>query len=415
MPSYSLRTTPKQKEAWAKFSENKTTLLEGGGRSGKTFIVCVLIVVRALRVPGSSHLIARFRFNHAKQAICYQTMPKVLELMGLKGRVHLNKTDWFYEFPNGSTIWIGGLDEKERTEKILGNEYATIFLNEASQLSFGSYEILITRLNPPKGMRSLVVIDYNPPTVSHWGYQLFHKRQFPDGRPVPDGDFATLKMNPVDNLENISEEYLETLNNLSEGKRRRFRDGEYGMDAGKLWRRAWIGYYPKPDELPDFLRVVIGVDPSGSVAGDEIGIVVAGTFINFRGEMQDMVIDDYSLHGTPEEWAKEVASAYDKYLADCVVAEKNYGGDMVEAVIRSAKKDINVRLITSSRGKVLRAEPISARYERGEVVHRITFMDLEDELCTYDPELSESPNRMDAAVFALTELSGEGVSILDAI
>lgn len=413
--TYRIIKTEKQKEAVKLITQFMTVLLEGGGRSGKTFIACYIIVIRAIKYPMSRHLIARFRFNHAKQAICYDTMPKVLEILGIRRRVNLNKTDWFYEFPNGSTIWIGGLDEKERTEKILGNEYATIFLNEASQLSFDSYEMLITRLNPPKNMKPMMIIDYNPPSITHWGYLIFHKRQFPDGRPVPDDDFKKLRMNPDDNIENISDLYIKNLSLLSESKRRRFLEGEYSLDSGKLWRRAWIKYFPTPHEIPDFIRVVVGVDPSGTTEGDEIGIVIAGQFYDHHGNIKAMVIDDYSCHGTPAQWAAEVASAYNRYLADCIVAEKNYGGDMVAATITNAQAGLNVKLVTSSRGKVLRAEPISAMYERDQVVHRMPFMDMEDEMCTYDPELSESPNRMDALVFALTELSGEGVSILDVI
>lgn len=398
--------TDKQIDAVRKIGQNTYTLLEGGSRSGKTFIALYVIIVRALKSK-SDHLVVRFRFSHAKQAICYQTMPKVLEAMGLIGLVHLNKSDWFYTLPNGSTIWVGGLDDKERSEKILGNEYATIFLNEASQISYDSYEIVSTRLNPPKGVAGRIMIDYNPPSIHHWGYKMFHQRIFPDGRSLPEGDFAVVKMNPRDNLANISETYIQTLSMLSEAKRKRFLDGDYSLDSGKLWRRAWIRYH---EGVPDLIRIVIGVDPSGSVDGDEIGIVIAGHYKTETGESKFLVLDDFSLHGTPEEWAGEVAAAYNKYAADLIVAEKNYGGDMVESVIKGAQKRLNVKLITSSRGKVLRAEPISAMYERAEVEHRIPFLELEDEMCIYDPEVSASPNRLDAAVFALTELGDSALT-----
>lgn len=344
-------------------------------------------------------------------------MPGVLKALGITGRVKLNKSDWFYEFPNGSSIWIGGLDDKDRLEKILGNEYATIFLNEASQISYEAYEFVVTRLNPGKGIHGKIIIDYNPPSISHWGYLIFHKRQFPDGRPVPDDDFVKIRMNPADNTENISDLYLYNLSLLSEAKRRRFAEGEYSLESGKLWKRAWIKYYPHPDDLPDFVRVVVGVDPSGTVGGDEIGIIVAGSYFDDHGDIKQMTIDDYSLHGTPGQWADEVSSAYHRWMADCVVAEKNFGGDMVESTIKNADKAINVRLITSSRGKTIRAEPISSMYEpnRNEICHRIPFTELEDEMCTYDPELSSSPNHMDALVFAHAELSGGDISILDVL
>lgn len=405
MPNF--KKTEKQKEATRLMSKQTTTLLEGGGRSGKTFITLRNILVRALRYEKTDHLVCRFRFNHAKQSICFQTMPKVIASLGLTDSVELNKTDWIYKLPNDSTIWIGGLDDKERTEKILGLEYATIYLNEASQISYDSYEIIRTRLNPPKGVPARFWLDYNPPSIQHWGFKIFHNRRFPSGIEVPDDDFKWIKMNPADNLDNISPEYLKTLSTLSAAKRKRFMEGDYSLDSGSLWRRAWIKYGEVPITL---LRVVVGVDPAGTVAGDEIGIIVAGKYNEGY-----IILDDYSCHGTPSEWAGEVANAYRKWNADVAVAEKNYGGDMVEHTLRTACPEINVKLVNSSRGKIVRAEPISALYEHGKVIHRIPFLDLEDEYCIYEPGADFSPGHLDAAVFALTELSGEGFSILDVI
>ena len=404
---YRIKKTVKQKEAVRLISENETTLLEGGGRSGKTFIVLFILLVRSMLFPGSRHLIARFRFAHAKQAICYDTMPKLLKLTGQTSKWKLNKTDWFYEHPNGSTIWVGGVDDKERLEKILGNEYATIFLNEASQLSYEAYEVLVTRLNPSPGMKAKMIVDYNPPSIHHWGYKIFHLRELPDGRKIKDGDFVKLQMNPIDNQENLGDGYLDRLDNLSEAKRRRFKDGEYSMDGGTLFKRAWIKY---GEELPDFHRVVIGVDPAGTEDGDSIGIVAMGLFEN-----KYYVLDDYTLHGSPTEWAAAVAQLYDKWLADVVVAEKNYGGDMVESTLKNAHPSMNVKLIHSSRGKILRAEPISVLYEKDMVIHRTMFNELEDEMCMYKPGETVSPNRLDAMVFAGTELSSEGTSMLDCL
>jgi hypothetical protein len=319
----------------------------------------------------------------------------------------LNRTDWFYYLPNGSRIWIGGFDDKERTEKILGNEYATIYFNEASQIRYETREMVMTRLNPPQNVPGKELIDYNPPSVTHWGYRIFHKREFPDGRPVPENDFMWLKMNPADNPY-VSKQYLEILGQMSAAKRNRFLNGEYQTDSGSLWKRAWI-QYDSTDR--NYQRIVIGVDPSGTSAGDEIGIVVAGKFGN-----EYRILDDVSCHGTPAEWSNTVYEAYKKWKADLVVAEKNYGGDMVYYTIKTGPliksneryTDINVKLITSSRGKLLRAEPISALYEHGQVKHRLPFNEIEDEFCIYDGT-QESPNRMDAAVFALTELSGHSV------
>lgn len=401
MPNYNIAKTDKQIQAIKLLKKNKTACLFGGSRSGKTFIALFAVVLRAINYLCTRHLVIRFRFSHAKQSICYDSMPDVLKALNVDTRVVLNKSDWFYEFPNGSTIWIGGLDDKERTEKILGNEFASIYLNEASQVSYDSHEMLTTRLNPPVGIKPLYIIDYNPPCKTHWGYSIFELRKFPDGRPVPDNDYAKLKMNPHDNRDNLSDDYIEdTLANLSAAKRKRFLDGDYGDDIGTLWRREWIRYQQQPDDLQ---RVVVGVDPTGSAGGDECGIVVSAS-----DGVEYYVLDDYSLHGTPSEWAQAVGAAYTKYKADAIVAEANYGGDMVKSTIKTSVPGANVKLVSATRGKVVRAEPISALYEQGKVWHTDVMQELEDELCMYDPATSASPNRMDALVWAITELSETG-------
>jgi PBSX family phage terminase large subunit len=400
------RDTDKQREALKLMAANKTTLLEGGGRSGKTVRIIRSMIVRALHYPGSWHLAARLRLSHARVSLWQKTIPEVLSNMRIDGLVRKNHFNMCVDFPltgGVSKLLVGGLDDKERTEKILGNEYATIFLNEASQISYDTYETVTTRLNPPKGVPPRFFLDYNPPSKRHWGYKIFHEREFPDGRPVPEGDYAWLKMNPRDNADNLDPSYFDTLDNLSISKRIRFRDGEYGTEEGALWRRDWIKYKQAPINL---VRVVVGVDPSGSAGGDEIGIAVAG----IDNEGKKYVLADHSMHGTPKEWGEEAVNAYNTTKADLIAAEKNFGGDMVEAVITQfGSKAVNVKLVNASRGKAVRAEPISAMYERNEVFHVKEFPALEDELCTWKPaEDTKSPNRLDALVWALTELSEDG-------
>jgi hypothetical protein len=404
--TFQVSLSDKQLELMKLISQFETVLAEGGGRSGKTFLFLYVEFIRSLLRP-SRHLAARFRFSHAKQSLCYDTIPKLIEILKLSSKVvRLNKSDWFYDFANGSSIWIGGLDDKERLEKILGNEYATIFLNEASQMSFEAYEIMITRLNAPIGMKAKMLIDYNPPSVTHWGYKMFHQGKLPDGSNIDRSRYGHIRMNPVDNPF-IGKDYIERLSNLTEAKKRRFLYGEYTLDAGKLWKRSSIKYN---SSLPPFTRVLVGVDPAGTVDGNEVGIIIVGEYEDFR-----WVLDDYSMNGSPAEWASEVAAAYHRWKADVVIAEKNYGGDMVHYTLTANHSNINVQLINSSRSKIVRAEPIAAEYEHGKWFHRIPFITLEDELCSYDPAKSQSPNRMDALVFCGNAILEDGASILDAI
>ncbi len=404
--------SPKQWEALEVISRNFTSSLEGGARSGKTLINLKSIIIRALKYPGTKHLITMFRFADVKRAIWYESMPKIDQLMELHGCFKPNKSDWFYQGPKGSQIWVGGLDDKERADKILGQEYATIYFPEVSRIPFTSYETARTRLNPPRGVPGKVLMDHNPPGKGHWLYKMFHERKLPDGTPVPADDFGCLLMNPSDNP-NLSPEYIKkNLMTLSIAKRKRFLLGQYGNEEGALWKRSWIKY--KKPTIEALQRVVTGVDPSGSKKGDLVGIVPAGK----ESDTEFYILGDYSMNGTPKEWGDEVVHVHEKFMGDCIAAEKNFGGDMVESTITDMGRRLNlkVNLVSASRGKIVRAEPISAMYERGVVYHAMELPELEDELCTYtgDPQ-EDSPNRMDAMVWAMTELSDGALSLADVL
>jgi hypothetical protein len=395
--------TPKQCEAIDVLSSNLTTLLEGGSRSGKSAIIIYAMLARALKYPGSMHLMARLHLSHAKVSLWMNTVPYILDSLGLKGKVKINNSDFYMDIgieDKISRIWCAGLDDGERMEKILGTEFATIFINEASQISFNHYEILKTRLNAPKGVMPRFWLDQNPGSMSHFTYKVFHDRKFPDGSPVPANDYGVLKMNPTDNKENLNESYITMLEGLSGSKRRRFLEGCYGTDdIGALWKREWIRYKKPPETL---VRVVIAVDPSGTVDGDEVGIIAIGK----DAENKLYVLGDYSMNGTPQQWATEVKRVYDLHAADVVVAEKNYGGDMVASTITGMGSfNINCELVNASRGKAIRAEPISAMYERGEVFHSHIMIELEDELCQWKSSDKESPNHLDSLVWGATALT----------
>jgi predicted phage terminase large subunit-like protein len=163
--------------------------------------------------------------------------------------------------------------------------------------------------------------------------------------------------------------------------------------------------------------VVVAVDPSGTKgggAGDDVGIVAAGKGRDGRF----YVLEDASCNLSPDAWARTVAATYEKWHADRVVAEMNFGGAMVEAVLRTAARHLPIKLVTASRGKVIRAEPIAALYEQGKVSHCGQFAALEDQLCsmTGGGYVGEgSPDRADALVWALTELSIYKPSLLDCL
>jgi phage terminase large subunit-like protein len=153
----------------------------------------------------------------------------------------------------------------------------------------------------------------------------------------------------------------------------------------------------------DMERIVIGVDPAGSSdrKRDETGIVVLG-----KKGSHFYVIDDLSGHYTPNGWAQACWDAYEKYQADMIVAEKNYGGEMVLSTLTNIRTDGRIELVTSRRGKVLRAEPIVGLYEQERVHHFTQLEELETQMCEWVPATQDSPDRVDALVHGMTELAG---------
>lgn len=397
-------------------------MLFGGSRSGKTFLLVRNVVMRALKAPKSRHAILRFRFNAIKGSVIFDTFPKVMELAFPGVKYTISKTDWFAEYENGAQIWFGGLDDKERTEKILGMEFVTIYLNEASQIPQGSRDIAVTRLaqqvdqviegKQAVPLKPRMYYDCNPPSKVHWAYRLFVEKRDPDTKQnVPNPlDYVAFQINPQDNQENVSAGYLDTLKNLSARLQKRFLKGEFAdATPNQLFHEEDIDKWRVTDGvLPDMVRVVISCDPSGSddadnADNDAIGIIAAGLGTDGNAYL----FEDCTVKAGPATWGNVVASAYDRHSADVVVGEVNYGGAMVKQVIQVARPRTNFKAVTASRGKAVRAEPFSALYEQGKVRHVGAFPELEDELTAFSTlgYMGEnSPNRADALIWALAEL-----------
>ena len=375
--------------------------------------------MRAIKHPGSKHLIVRKHGVHLAP-IWYQTYPEVLKKCFPGIKVEENKKDRFITFPNGSQVWFAGTDDKERIEKVLGWEWETIFINEGSQISFDIYETLKTRLNPGQGIKPLFIIDYNPPSKRHWGYMIFHRGLNPEtGQPIDQPErYAKLHMNPSDNVVNLSDTYIKTLESMSERKRNRFLHGNYSDDTeGALWRREWI-QDNRVKNHPDLESVVVAVDPavSGNEKSDDTGIIVAGSAYDDEGNQHFYVLADVTVHGDVTGWGRAVCEAYRKYMADRVVGEVNNGGDLVEVNIRNHDKDISYKSVRATRGKAVRAEPIADLYERGRVHHVGEFIELEDMCCSWTAQSDESPDNMDALVWGITYLSDtDGGEIYSAV
>lgn len=213
-----------------------------------------------------------------------------------------------------------------------------------------------------------------------------------------------------ENRDNLAEKFFKTIVTSYEGTRlgRQELNAEILDDApGALWTRANLDDYRVTEEkLPDLQRVVVAVDPAASSENEtsaETGIVVCGLGTDGRG----YVLNDLSCRKSPRGWARMAISALDLHHGDLIVAEKNNGGEMVEEVIRSERETANVQLVHASRGKVTRAEPISALYEQQRISHVGMFPQLEDQMVLFTPfgiEGNTTADRVDALVWAFTEL-----------
>lgn len=407
--------------------------------SGKTFLLIRNIILRALKAPGSRHLIVRSRFNHLKASVMRDTFPKVMRTcfpqLVKEDHWFINMTEGFARVKTGvdennlpvfSEIWFLGLDDKERMEKVLGMEFCTIYANEASQIAWQGVQILLTRLaqrvmqningtQVPLKLRFL--FDCNPPSKAHWAFKVFKQKADPDTKePLARPDnYDCFQMNPRDNVANLSPEYLETLQGLTPRMKRRFLDGEFAeATPNALFDEAVIDQWrADTSDLPDMVRVVVSVDPSGAsddeqnADNDEIGIMVEGLGTDGNA----YVLEDLTVKAGPATWGRIAVDAYQRHAADAVIGESNFGGGMVKYVIQTAAAKgnmrVNFRMVTASRGKTQRAEPFSALYEQGKVRHAGVFAKLEDELCAFSTSGytgPRSPNRADAHIWALAEL-----------
>lgn len=173
----------------------------------------------------------------------------------------------------------------------------------------------------------------------------------------------------------------------------------------------------KFDETPeDYARVVIGVDPAATEGGDETGIIAAGMTLPYAYYAPDrewadvthgFLLGDYSMHGTPKAWARTVIDAYHAHQANAIIVEINNGGEMVAHTLRTEEPALRIITVHASRGKSKRAEPVSSLYEQGRVHHVGEFQELEDQMVNWDPVDPDdgwSPDRMDAMVWAFTDL-----------
>ena len=238
---------------------------------------------------------------------------------------------------------------------------------------------------------------------------------------LKDPKTALTRGKTYDNAENLAESFLKAVKARYAGTRlgRQELDAELLEDVpGALWRRGLLDEHRRTHkQLPDMKRIVVSIDPAAkakenqrSEEGAETGIVTCGLGVDGRG----YVLDDSTTVEGPDRWGKLAVAAYDRNSADAIVAEINNGGDMVPFVIRSVRPAVKVIVVTASRGKITRAEPISALYEQGRISHVGSFAALEDQMCAFtttDADDKKLKDRVDALVWGMTELFPDLVKV----
>jgi len=383
-------------------SSAKRKVIRAGRRGGKTYGASIYAVEkflegkRVLYATPTQEQVDRFWYlvcealrEPIEAGIFYKNETKhLIELPGTEQRIRA-KTAWNADTLRGDFADELILDEfqlmNEDTWGVVGapmlmdNNGNAIFIYTPPSLQSRS----VTKANDPQHAAKLFK-KAAADTTGRW--QAFHFSTY---------DNPYIDKTVIDDLANDMSSIAYRMEIMAE---------DIDEAPGALWKRANIEKY-RVDKSPQLKRIVVAIDPSGSdkTTSDEAGIIVAG----IDGAGDGYILEDLSGIYSPNAWAHRAISAYYEWDADRIVAEKNYGGDMVATVIRNMSPEVSYKDVTASRGKYLRAEPIAAFYERGKVHHVGRYNKLEDEMCLWLPG-DKSPNRMDALVWALTDLMGKG-------
>lgn len=308
--SNKLKLTKRQAQAISLLkSKALHVFLYGGARSGKTVTFLLGILYRANRYPGSRHLAARFRYSHAKTSLWQESLLPLLKNHS-EDKYRLYESDPVHvQFNNGSEIWVGGFDDKERIEKMLGHEYATILFNEVSQIGYDAVTLGMSRLAQTiKGLTNKAYYDCNPPSPLHWAHKLFIEKIDPiSGDPLRQPDlYRHLRMNPFDNEKNLPKDYIrDILGALPDRARRRMRDGEWVKAEGVIYEHFNDNKIIPYDDLPPMEYYSIGVD---------FGLNMAAILWGWCGETLYLIDDHGAYNATTSTFNGQIDALWGELI-----------------------------------------------------------------------------------------------------
>lgn len=410
----------KYKPLWTE--KYRYAIVSGGRGSAKSFTVQTFLGNLTYQA-GHKIALTRYTMNSAEKSVIPEFEEKLILQniqpdFQLTGRTYHNKkskSDLYFmglktssgvqtaslKSINGLTTW-----SMEEAEELIDDG------NEVEACTFDKIDDSIRK----KGIDLRTILTWNPSNEDSFVYKrFFHDKGVDITFNGLIDDILYIYTTYEDNLENLHESFIKKAEQTKIANPPRYDHIYLGKpikeNALALWKKATMISPYRVDEYPaDMKRLVVAVDPSGTGTGDEAGIIICGE--DFNGHFY--VIKDVSAQLSPKDWARTSIGLWKEYRADKLIAEKNCGWDMVDQTFSSIDENVPLASVVAKRGKVLRAEPISALYETGRVHHVGHFPELELEMTSYtgDPK-QKSPNRLDALVYCLMDLAIEGESSVE--
>lgn len=365
-----------------------------GRGTGKTWVGSNWIVEQAMTRPGSEWAVVAPTFRDVRKT-CFEGTTGILTALQPGELITYHRNELYLSLAGGSRIYGYSAEQPER---LRGANLHGAWCDEMGSWHYPQtwYEALTPALRVGDYPRVVVT---TTPRVTPLIRDLANRT---------DGSTHITRGATWENAANLAPAALDELRRRYEGTRlgRQELEGELLEDVeGALWTHADIdATRVKAADVPQLVRIVVAIDPAVTSGedSDETGIVVAGEGSDGEG----YVLEDLTMRGTPDQCMRKAVAAYYRHQADCVVAEVNNGGDFIRDLLRTVDPLVPYRKVTATRGKRVRAEPVSALYEQHRVHHVGVFPDLEDQMCNWVPDSLESPDRVDACVWALTELRG---------
>jgi phage terminase large subunit-like protein len=377
--------------------ETRYFLITGGRGSGKSWTLA-LFLLNLTYEKGHVILFTRYTLVSAFISIIPEFLDKI-EIMGKVNDFEVTQSEIINKL-TGSKILFRGIKTSSgvntaNLKSIAG--LSTWVIDEAEELTdpdvFDKVDLSIRA----KDNFNRVILVMNPAYKSHWIYNDFVKKKR--------SDTTYIHTTYLDNKINLSDSFIQAAEKTKRENPARYEHlflGTWLDDAdGLLWNRQIIAK-TRISEAPNLTRIIVAIDPAvtANMQSDETGLIVVGK----DSEGFGYVLEDLSGKYSPNHWAKIANDAAFRWNADCIVAEKNQGGDMVEAVLKSQGTNHRIKLVTATKGKYVRAEPIYSLYEQNQIYHVGSFPILESQMITFDPDKGKSPDRVDALVWGLTEL-----------